>query len=201
MILTILKWALIALITYLLTNEIKVYADIKRLSNSHTKTIYIPFIGVFYYYLIATEEDKEHLRWLKKIVNEADAEGKKALLVNTPYFPKPITFPLDPKLTGELAMKEKKFFKKITFQREPELLYLGFMYQPHDQALKTRGAFTEVFRAENLKKISVAIEEIMEKTMNDLIQEKKEEFKSKGYVDMDLRPVIFTFQKIFQKKF
>lgn len=191
MIWSIFKWLLTLLVVYLIVRELRMYASIHRISNKFTDVIYIPLIGVAYYYFAGPIEDREvdKIKWLKKRVNIDDIKGKKAIVMNTPFFPNPITLLIDPMTIADFYAKEKEYLERVDFQKEPKLMHFGFFYQNNAHAYKMRGAFTDVFKAENLLKISGKIEFIIVNKIQQIVMENEEQFRLKVYADIDMKEV------------
>lgn len=134
------------------------------------------------------------MRWFKERVSDHKGKGKKWATLCTPFFEKPLVLLTDPQLLNEFFLKEKEIAHRKDFQKDPPLIRLGFFYKNDPHALKMRGAFTEIFRNENLKELVHGVTQIVQKNIEAIKIREKLISKEKGvnvkeYADVNLEAV------------
>lgn len=102
------------------------------------------------------------MSWILKRVSQHKSSGKKWIKTHLPFFIRPLYILTDPQTISEFHLKETDVAFRKNPQPEPPLLDLGMMHQFNERGLKIRGAFTEIFRAENVASITSNIAQIAE---------------------------------------
>lgn len=192
---TILKYLFYALLAYIAYKEFLILSQIKRLSKSGKADImYFPLIGLIFHYLFS-KKNKDSIKWIKERVNTDNIKKKKMILTNFLGFDKPIIIAIDPKLIGEIYSKELEITSRKDVQPDGvKLMNTGFFYDYSPHALAMRGAFTEIFRDENMIHIAPAVSKIVEKRLLEIYEEKMREGGiGDEFVDVDLKPVYPLF--------
>lgn len=197
-----LKYGFLAILTYLVIREVKIYLGILRLARSvKSEVMYFPFIGFLFHYL-TSKKNKDTSNWIKKRVNKAAKEGKKIIITNFTITDKPLIIALDPKLIGDIYAKELEYIPRKDLQPDGlKLMNFGLFYDNSKKALAMRGAFTDIFKDENMNKIAPSIEKIVERRYKEIIEDHQDQLKEKGYIDVDLKPVFLKFFNFFLENF
>ena len=82
--------------------------------------------------------------------------------MNTPFVSKPVTVLTNPQLIKEFFKQEMNISVRKDLQSQPPLVDMGFFYQYNQRSTKMRGAFADIFRFENLVKITPLVAQIVD---------------------------------------
>lgn len=123
--------------------------------------MYFPVIGVFGYHFLKAKKSEGKMSWIFKRVSEHESLGKKWIAMNSPFHLKPIYVLTDPQIISEFYLKELEIASRKNPQPEPALLELGIFYKFDERAMKVRGAFTEIFRTENVTTVTPIVSELV----------------------------------------
>lgn len=197
-----LKYALIVLSAWLVHREFKTYLGVKRIARqTKSDSAYFPLIGILASALIS-KKNKDAMRWIKERIQKAAREGKKIVVSNLASSMKPMTMIIDPKMIAEVFTKEGKELVRYDMPNAGGKWFnLGFLYDFSPRGFGLRGAFTEVFKAENLSFIVPKVEEIVRRRLEIVKEKGMEQVKEKGYFDVDMTEVNFYFQFILRENY
>ena len=123
--------------------------------------MYFPVIGVFGYHFLKSKKSEGKMSWIFKRVSEHESLGKKWIAMNSPLHLKPIYVLTDPQIISEFHLKELEISSRKNPQSEPALLELGIFYKFDERGMKVRGAFTEIFRTENVTTVTPIVSELV----------------------------------------
>lgn len=146
---------------FLVKEFFTVHYMIKARQNKACDLMYFPILGIFGMHLLKSKKSEGKLSWILKRVSEHEKFGKKWIAVNSPLHLRPVYVLTDPQTISEFYLKEMDIAARKNPQPEPALLELGIFYKFDDRAMKVRGAFTEIFRIENVTKVTPIVSDLV----------------------------------------
>jgi hypothetical protein len=194
-----IKYLILAAIIILVALEVRMYILMLRFKKEGAELIYYPFLGIIIQHYLSTS-GKDPAKWLKDRINNIDIEGKKMIVTNVSvFFSKPLVLLTNTDIVREFFRREHEIAFRKDVQPEPKLINLGMFYKHSENALASKGAFTDVFRSENLHKIVGDVQEVVEANLDEIINENKEEFEKNKHADVDVRDVRFLVLNFFRE--
>ena len=200
-ILAILKYLLYAVLALLAVIELNQIRQLYKRYKQGMDVMYFPVIG-FLFYQKCRKKNKDTARWMKERVSRNDLNGKKATAMNFPLLTKPLVFIQDPEMISDIFSREMDICFRKDMNEGVGLFNFGNFYDYSERALVIRGAFTEVFRTENLDSMVPKIDKAVNELIDSLEEEEgnKQQLDSKGFMDVDLRENISEmFVRILEK--
>ena len=200
-VLAILKYLLYAVLAIILLMELYQITQMIRRYKQGLDVMYFPLVGLVFYQLCRKKE-KDTARWIKERVRKNDLKGKKAIAMNLPFVGQPLVLIQDPDMINDILTREMDICLRKDMNKGVNLFDLGNFYDYSERAMGIRGAFTEVFRAENMDSMAPKIQKVVDEVIDSIEQEQsnQEQLKSKGYMDVNLRLRINEmFLKILDK--
>ena len=197
----IFKYLLYSILGLLIYTELNQIYHMIRWYRKGVDVMYFPVIG-FIFYQLCQKKNKDTSRWMKERVRSNDLKGKRAIAWNYPLFSRPALFVQDPEMINEILMKEMDICYRKEASSSVKLFDLGTFYDFSERATAIRGAFTEVFRAENMSSMAPKIQRIVNEVLDSIEKnnENKKQIESKGFMDVELRPKISEiFMKILEE--
>ena len=196
MILTILKYLLYAGLGYLLYIELQVIFQMYRRYKQGLDIVYFPVLGFVYFQIFKKNSTKDNARWFKERVRLNEVKNKKAFAMNFPTFSQPLVLIQDPDMINEVLTREMDICVRKDIKGGLKLYDVGNFYDYSERALTARGAFTEIFRAENMNSMAPKIQKVVDGVLDSMESDAgfNKKLETEEFVDINLEPVII---KIF----
>ena len=163
--------------------------------------MYFPVIGVVYHFIFRRKH-QDDARWIKEKIRKNDFNQKKGIAFNLPIIPKPLVLIQDSAIIGEILARETEICVRKNFNNKLDFIKMGNFFDYSERGMAMRGAFTGVFRAENMDKMTPKVQEIVDKVIDSIEQNPKnlKQIQEKGYFDVDLKGKISEmFKEILDK--
>lgn len=164
---TILLSVVIALVAFLVIKEVIQLYYIFKMKRKNSLVVYVPIVGPFIWYSVIRADPKDTFGWIKKAMREAEARKADLLITNDIFGFSPSYMPLSPEMLRGVYKDEISLVAKENITDSP-LFELGIFLKNEPKHIAMRGVFSDIFRSENLRKVSVAVQDIAKRNLQEL---------------------------------